>query len=294
MPYPLAAAHSRLYYPAGGSAPPPLPPFDNIAACWGLFNFNPDGYPAGDGSVGTSDWTWAFTEVAPFPTNWQDGIDNATPPYDIGVWSDQNAHGNDLTQADAAQPVLDATNHLISLDGVSQGLQGAASLYSGGTAKATIYIDFQPLNLSETGVILQTGLVNSKAQNILIEMVAGALTATVWDNTPVHPLANTKTKILAATDRIWVAVVIDVTLAPANQVQLYVNNSQAGVLAPISTDLSGLTIGNDVPSVGASNNAGLNFLTANMWEVRAQTNVDDAAAMLTQFLYWQYLVSLAP
>lgn len=296
--YPLSAAHSRIYQ--SGSAPlPPQPPFTNIAACWGLFNFNNDGYGEGQGVniSGTSiGGVINFTTDPPYPLRWANVPDVAgDPPYSLITWYDQNGNGNDLAGSFGARPILDATNKLISFDGATQGLAAAVRLYPHGTLAGTIYIDFAPQDLAQTGIVLETGTgATDQIERISIRMIAGVLMVSIYDRSIV-PLPNTKAKVIGTLDRIWVAVTFDTSLPPSNQVQLYVNNLQTGVTAPASADLNGnVNVGDNPPSVGARNNATSTFLTANMWEIRAQTGVDDAAALLIQYNYWLYLKSLAP
>lgn len=293
MPYPVAASRGRVFAPGSAAPPPPpQPPFDNIAACWGLFNFNNDGYAGPGVNISGSDIsTIMFTADPPYPLQWANVTDAGDPPYSLIIWYDQNGNTNDLAGPFGARPILDATNKLISFDGVSQGLQGAGNLFPSHTTAGTLYFDFAPQSLVETGVILETG--QNEVQmggRISIRMVAGVLTVSFYDATAIVALPNTKAKIISSTNRIWVAVTFDTSLAAANQVQLYVNNSQAGVTAPASADLSAVVgVGVDVPNVGARNNAASNYLTANMWEIRAETVVDAAAAMLVQYNYWNYL-----
>lgn len=134
------------------------------------------------------------------------------------------------------------------------GLTGANPLYSGGSATGTIYIPFKPASLAETSVLLETGDgAAGSARRISVRMVAGVLTASCFDATAVVALANTKIKTISDTNWHIATVRFDTSLSAANQVQLLVDNSATGVTAPISTDLTGLLLGNGVPNFGYRN-----------------------------------------
>lgn len=296
MPYPLASCVSRRSY-GGGSAAPPLPPTTGAVAIWSLFNLNyPTFSDAGvnftDGGSGNRDA--AFDPVAPYSLPWAAIIDAYTPPYALDIWFDQLS-ANSLTATGSARPVLDAVGQQITFDGTQTGMSSTINLYDGSNTSGTLYIDVAPQSLIETGIILETGTgAVGNAGRISIRMVAGVLTASIYDGTAIASLPNTKVKTLSGHSRIWVCVTFDTTAAAANQVQLYVNNSQAGVTSTAAADLSGVQIGKDPANLGARNTASSNFLTADFWQVRAQSNLDDAAAMLIEYNYYLYLRSLAP
>lgn len=272
---------------------PPIPPFTNVAAAWGLFNFDPVGYPAGFGvnyeNVATDTNDALFTEVAPYPLDWTLA---GSAPYLVNTWDDQNANLNNLIAVGAARPILNAVAKRIEFDGVQTGMQGGA-LYTSGSATGTIYLDVQPLSLVQTGVILETDTFTNNAhttRQISIRMVAGVLTATIFDNTALVALPNTKVKTIVATDRIFITFTWDTGVGvAANQTALYVNNSASGVTSAAAADLSGLLVGQGSANVGARNNAASQFVTANMWSGEAFTVVDDSAAKLVQYNYNQYL-----
>lgn len=294
-----------LTFPQGGlivvqrraaNSTPPLPSFSNVVGVWGLWNFDPVGYPTGGGvECLDADFTEvAFVGTAPYPLNWDLAV-GGTLPFLLNTWRDQN-QANVLTQSGGARPVLDATNKLISFDGAAQGLLSFAELYpDGGSTTGTIYLDYQPLDLVSTAVIFETGTgtAGGLAQNISIRQVGAVLTCSVYDDTAVIALANTKIVTLANTNRIWIAFTFDSTNGTAaNQTALKVNNSATGVSSPISTNLHSLQIGNAQLSLGARNNAASAYNHCNMWLVRAQNNVDNAAAHLVEYSYNQYLKSL--
>lgn len=291
--YPIGQYQAGNLATQGGSAaPPPQPPFDNIALCVALDNFNNDGYAGPGVNISGSDIsTITFTADPPYPLQWANVTDAGDPPYSLITWYDQNGNANDLAGPFGARPILDATNKLISFDGATQGLRGSANLYDGSNTGGTLYFDFAPQSLIETGVIFETGpnATADRAGAISIRIVAGVLTVSIFDNTPVVSLPNTKIKTLTNTDRIWVCVTFDTTASAANQVQLYVNNSQTGVTSTATANLSGIQIGKEQPNLGARNNAASSFLTADFWEGRAQTNIDDSATMLEAYNYWIYL-----
>lgn len=237
------------------------------------------------------------------------GSADSSTPYALynegGDWMINDDAGNGLNPSndDSAFPwqaswtgstVSSGSGHgMVVFDGAATNLQGGSPLLN--SNKGTVYVDFAPLNLVETGVILETGSGAAGIANRLsIRMVAGVLTASVYDATAIVALPNTKIKTLSTSDRIFVCVTWDTTLAAANQVQLYINNSQTGVTSAASADLGGATIGNGVPNVGSRNGGAAEgtFLTANMWSLEVLTVADDTSARLTQYNYNQYLKSL--
>lgn len=273
----------------GQTLSPPLPDFTNVAAAWGLNNWNPVGYPAGAGVVYSDDTEVDFLPPAPYSLEWTSvsGGDIA-----LTTWYDQNAQANNLAAAGAARPTLDATNKWIAFSN-AQGLVGASQLYVEGTTTATIYFDVQPFALDVTGVILETGTgAVDQARRISISQVANQLLCAVFDNTALVCLANSKTYTLPNTNRLFGCFQIDTTQGTAaNQTALFINNSSSGVTSPLSTNVNGLVMGAALPSVGARDAGGT--LSAgfkgNMWNVIPKTGVDDAAARLAYYTYDQYL-----
>lgn len=223
-----------------------------------------------------------------------------------GVWRLYDAAGDFLDEGSDTSFPWQATwgsitvaagdgQGMVVLNGTSTGMRGAVELFPNTDAskQGTIYVDIQPLSLAETGIILETGPGGVADNNrISIRMVAGVLTATVFDATAIANLPNSKIKTISLTDRIFICVTFDTTLAAANQVQLYVNNSQTGVTSAAAADLSSARIGFGLPNVGARNNAASAFLTANAWSYWNKTGVDDAAARLVQYNRNQYLKGL--
>lgn len=277
---------------------PPLPPFANVAGCWGLFGLGGTGIIGGDAVYcGNQDITASFLGTFPYQINWPGFVDalnnNGGPPAYADTIFDQNANANNLTASSTARPTLDAVNKLVAFGGIANGTRSANQLYVGGAIKGTIYIDFQPLNLTETSVIFETDTFASNGhmqQQISIRMVAGVLTASIFDLTPVVALPNTRIKTISATDRIFITFTFDLQEVPSTQTALYVNNSTSGVtLVPSPADLSGLAIGQGNLNIGARNNAASAFLTANMWNIKALSVVDDAAARLAEWDYNQFL-----
>lgn len=295
--FPLAAAHSRLYYPAGSNVPP-LPSTAGAVLIAGLFNLAPETYsgPAlhvADVNTDEHNATYLFT--APYGVDWDDA-GSWSPPVVADTWYDQLGENN-LVAESTARPTLDATNHLISFDGVANGIRGIANLYAA-SQTGSIYLDFQPLSLAAgSRVIFETGggTVDSGAR-ISIAQVANVLSCSIFDTTIGVAQPNTKAWTIPNTNRIFVCFQFDTTQGTAaNQTALFINNSSTGVTSIAAADCNGLDIGNGRPNVGARNNAASNFFTGNMWQAPfANDVVDDAAARLVQFNYNQYLKSLAP
>ncbi len=220
----------------------------------------------------------------------------------LGGWFISNGIGSQIYTSDGNNivfPWLDTWTGItvnpaspqtgrIEFDGTSTGFQSAANLFVGGRTNGTIYLDYQPLDLVSTGVIFETGVGSAAglAQNISIRQVGAVLTFSVYDNTAVVALANTKIVTLGSTDRIVVACTFDTTQGTAaNQTAMKVNDSATGVTSPISTNLSSLTIGDAKVSVGARNNASSAFLTANMWNCGIIPRVDNAAQQTAMVNY---------
>lgn len=175
------------------------------------------------------------------------------------------------------------------------GLQSSGSLCN--SATGTIYLLFKAGSLLSSEVLFETGtgaVGAARAKNISISLVAGVLTATIYDNTAVTPLLNSKIRTIADTNWHLLAVTWDVTLSAANQVSLKVDNSSTGVTAPISSTLVGLTIGNALLNVGARNNAASAAFTGLMQIARVQTNADDATAQTNMYNYCKYLNPAIP
>ena len=184
----------------------------------------------------------------------------------------------------------------VEFNGTATGFQSSVALYDSGSATGTIYGWIQPKSLSETGVIFETGTFADRAntiKQISIRMVAGVLTATIFDQTAITALPNMKVKTLSATDPIFITFQWDTAVATASlQTTLLVNNSATGVSSAAAADLSGLLIGGAKVNVGARNNAASAFLTANMWMLLAKSAVDNSTARAQWFAYQQYLKSL--
>lgn len=279
------------------AGPPPLPAFTDVAACWGLFNFNPVGYDVGnaveiEGDIGST--AVPFTGTAPYPYDSVLVPDAGNPPYATTVWYDQNANSANLEAAGGARPSLDATNQLIDFNGTSNGLRSVDGI--GGSPSGTIYIAFKAGSLVETSVILETGTGDPATEQwISIRMVAGVFTASVYDNTPVVNLANTKIKTIADSNWHLAAFSWDTSqVTPANQTTLRMDNSTSGVTSPISTDVLSLAMGGSRTNIGARNNAASLFFTGSMRDVYYKNVVDDATAQTAFFDYWTYLQSVSP
>lgn len=184
----------------------------------------------------------------------------------------------------------------VEFNGTATGLQSSIALYGSGSATGTIYGWIQPESLSETGVIFETGTFADRAntiKQISIRMVAGVLTATIFDQTAITALPNMKVKTLSATDPIFITFQWDTAIATASlQTTLLVNDSATGVSSAAAADLSGLLIGGAKVNVGARNNAASAFLTANMWMLLAKSVVDSSTVRAQWFAYQQYLKSL--
>lgn len=184
----------------------------------------------------------------------------------------------------------------VEFNGTATGLQSSIALYGSGSATGTIYGWIQPKSLSETGVIFETGTFADRAntiKQISIRMVAGVLTATIFDQTAITALPNMKVKTLSAIDPIFITFQWDTAVATASlQTTLLVNNSATGVSSAAAADLSGLLIGGAKVNVGARNNAASAFLTANMWMLLAKSVVDSSTVRAQWFAYQQYLKSL--
>ncbi len=173
---------------------------------------------------------------------------------------------------------------------VTTGLQTANPLCNSGVG--TIYILFKAGSLSATEVLFETGTGaagSAKAKNISISLVAGVLTATIYDNTAVTPLANTKIKTISDTNWHLLALTWDVSLSAANQVSLKVDNSTTGVTAPISSTLAGLTIGNAVLNLGSRNNATSAPFDGSMQIVGYRPQADTPTQQTSMYNYIKYL-----
>lgn len=282
------------------TAVPPIPAFANIAACWSLFNFSPGVFAGAGmnftGADGSEDIS--FTGSAPYPLNYA-GINPAnTPPLLVNTWADQNGNTNDLTQAAAARPVLDATTEFASFDGTQTGLAGAGVLYpdTNQSRVGTIYIVFKAGDLaSGLTILLETGTgAADQAKRISIAMTAGVLTASVYDATAVVCLANSKSKTISDTNWHILAFTWNTDAAAGSaQTGLKVDNSTSGVTSPSSADVSALRMGFDVPNVGARNNAAERFFTGSMRHVICRTVQDDATTQTAWFDYLTYLQSVS-
>jgi hypothetical protein len=184
----------------------------------------------------------------------------------------------------------------IQFNGTNSGLLSSGALYSGGSATGTVYGWIQPESLIETGIIFETNTFADRAHTIKqvsIRMVAGVLTASVFDQTAITALPNSKAVTLATTDPIFITFQWDTAVAtPSLQTTLLINNAATGVSSPASADLSGLLIGDATLNVGARNNANSSFLTANMWALIAKNVVDNATVRGQWYAYQQYLKSL--
>lgn len=271
---------------------PPLPPFDNIAACWGLFNFNPIGYDASAGvSIsGTDTSVVGLSPDAPYPLRWANVTDAGDPPYLVNTWDDQNGNANDLTQVGAAQPLLDATNQLISFDGTQWLVSGGNSF---GTQTLTAYALFRAENLVGTGYLFAIGREGVNDGAFTAKMVAGVLTVSVTAAT-TH-LLNTKIKTIADNNWHLLTVIIDTTVVdPTAQVIVLLDNSAAGVSAPLSTDLGGNSVDGVDPLFVASRNSGLNAIACDYRMIRIQADADDLVAATAMWTYIQYLQTQSP
>lgn len=274
------------------SAAPPLPSFDNVVGCWALNNFNPVGYPEGEG-VFTEDVggniSAPFTAVAPYPIDWVNTFTGKTPPFPVSLWDDQNSNANDLVQVDAARPVLDAVAKEIDFDGATSYLSSVSSVGDGHTW--TSYLRFKAGSLVETSVLFEVGINGaSDPTGLSVRMVAGVLTVSMADGTPIVPLLNTKIKTISDSNFHLLSIVINTDAAAANQVLIWVDGSQSGVTAPISTNLAGENITQDTLFVGTHNQA-TQFFTGSMTDLLI-FNVAQDATLRGQ---WQiYINALYP
>lgn len=281
----------------GGSAAPPLPAFTDMVAAYSLWDWQAGNEDTGVNYTNDDSDNFNLTfpaNPAPYALPWG----NIVPPspYLIDVWNDQNGNTYPLAGTSSFRPTLDDTNQLISFNGTANGLNASASFT--GVETWTIYFDFAPQSLAETGVIFETNRFSDAANTenqISIRMVAGVLTCSVYDATPVTPLPNTKTITLPDTSRIWGCFTIDTTqVTPADQTALTVNNSTSGVSSPASADLAASTVGGSTLNVGARDSGSSSFLTADMWTILVKNVVDDAPTQTAYYDYGQYLKSLAP
>lgn len=285
-----------------GSPAPPIPPSSNSELIVSTFNWNNGGYPEGNAFTfeGGDISQTQFTGIPPYANNWDLSSDPYLiadpPPFLINTWYDQLS-ANDLIQAGAARPVLDATNQLVSFDGSTQGLVGSVPLYSGSTA-GTIYIAFKAGSLVETSVLLETntfGNRNTTIQQISIRIVAGVFTFSVYDNTAVVALPNTKIKTISDNNWHWAACSFDSNQGTAaNQTALVIDGSVSGISSPASANLGGLEIGGELPNVGARANATSNFFTGSMRHLIANNTNDDAPTETSYFDRFTYLQTQAP
>lgn len=235
---------------------------------------------------------------------WQDGDaafyisgSEATFPWLVAGW---NTGDVGVNPTPTVTPAGTQTGEIdFGTDGagnsVITGLRSSGNLCN--STVGTIYILFKAGSLLSTEVLFETGtgaVGAARAKNISISLVAGVLTATIYDNTAVTPLANTKIKTIADTNWHFLAVTWDVTLSAANQVSLLVDNSATGVTAPISSTLVGLTIGNALLNVGARNNASSAAFTGSMQGVITKNSADDAAAQTAMYNYCKYLNPAIP
>lgn len=157
-----------------------------------------------------------------------------------------------------------------------------------GSATGTIYADVQPLSLAAgTRVIFETGTgAVDQPRRLSLIQVANILTWSIYDATAVVCLANSKIWTIPNTNRIFICAQFDTTQAtPANQTSLLIDNSSVGVTSPISTDCFGLSIGDDLPNLGARNNAASNFFTGNVFGIVVNNTADDATVK-TQYFDW--------
>lgn len=218
---------------AAASAVPPLPTFDAVAA-YGLFNWNPVGWGGAfclSANSGALDGT--FSTAAPYPMIWTPFI---SPPYTVSNLNDHNsAIQNNLSASGSLAPTLNTVSKRIEFDGVDDSLSGDAMMTA--SDAGTLLLDFAPQNLSGGGFIFgsaDTGDITAARSVYLSMNGAGNLRATGvlfgGNNSKQIPLSNT--------NRIFVAVTWNTTLAAADQIQLYVNNSQTGMTAPESTNLA--------------------------------------------------------
>ncbi len=162
-----------------------------------------------------------------------------------------------------------------------------------GSTTGTIYGGFKARSLIETSVILETGTgAADQAQRLSIRLVAGALTCSIFDATPVVALANTKIKTISDTNWHWLAFGWNTALVGAAQTFLKVDDSSTGVTSPISTSCSGLAIAAGVPNVGARNNGASAWFTGLIDPIIVRNVVDNAATQTSYHDYFLYLQSL--
>lgn len=245
------------------SAPAPtLPAFDNPVTAYALHNYNPVGYPTGLG-VSSDVGDGLFTSASVYPLDYT-GF--GSPPLLVAEWADQNGDANPLIQSGAARPILDAVSEEIDFDGSTSTLVSSGTL-GWTTTDATVYLRFKAGSLVETSFLfLSSNGANNRTGRIAISLVAGVLTVSVYDSTAVIALANTKVKTISDSNWHLLSIVIDTTTSAANQVLIWVDGSQTGVTAPISTDLASENLRNDVFTVGSRNSAS-NFFTGSMTDL---------------------------
>lgn len=295
MPYPVAACHSKSFAPSG-SAAPPLPAFTSVLGSWAVNNFDPIGYPTGlaveynDGISADPAQISNFTESAPYPAS-NIGLAGSTP-YLVNTWADQSA-ANNLLQTGSARPVFNYATLAIDFNGSSTGFATFDNVTFGGKF-LILYLRFKAGSLSETSVLFETG--DGSAGNagiIRVSLVVGVLTVSVSDQTAVTALLNTKIKTISDTDWHLLSVVVDTTAVAANQVLCWLDGSQTGWTAPISTDLASENLTTAKVNVGARNNAASNFFTGSMSHL-LMFSVAQGATLRGQWQDWINSLAFTP
>lgn len=100
------------------SSTPALPSFTSVVGAWGLHNFNPVGYSAGNALQAAGDNqsdVAVFDAIAPYPADIVD-IANPSqwgaPPYALQLWYDQNGNANNLNPGPTS-PTLQITTPVV-------------------------------------------------------------------------------------------------------------------------------------------------------------------------------------
>lgn len=178
-------------------------------------------------------------------------------------------------------------------NGSANGMQSSGNLFASDSQTFTGYLYFKAGSLVETSVLLETSSNGTTtAKQLSVRIVAGVLTVTMGN---AVPLMNTKIKTISDSNWHLLTIVIDSTQSAANQVLCWLDKSQTGWTAPLSTDLASQTgMMKQKLNAGARNNGASTFFTGSlgvdmpMFTVAHDTSTRQAWENYLTYLYGLY------